>query len=84
MFGNGSKDVSDNSAYVEPKQRERVALPTPRQSDMERSLRGLLTRNENNLLTIELNKSPTARDAHIAMLVAEGLKRNAYLRDLAR
>lgn len=53
---------------------ERVALPTPKQSDMERALRGLLTRNENHLLTIELAKSPACRDSHIAMLIADQLK----------
>lgn len=53
---------------------ERVALPTPKQSDMERQLRALLTRNENHLLTIELANSPTARDGHIAMLLANQLK----------
>jgi hypothetical protein len=66
--------LSEFKANIE---RNRVALPTPKQSDMERALRALLTQNENHLLTIELAKSPSARDVHIAMLVANSLVRKA-------
>lgn len=52
---------------------ERVVMPTPKQSDMERQLRMLLTWNECRLLTMELAGSD-ARDGRIAALIAEALR----------
>jgi hypothetical protein len=61
--GNGAKSISI----------ERVAKPTPKQSDMERQLRLLLTWNQNNMLTNYLD-GMSHRDGGIARLVADQLK----------